>query len=250
VPISPFFDSSKPDSQKIWRYINFYKFIDLITTGDLYFSRANCLGDDPLEGKITNATVEKIREQHHDDIADGDRVVGKFLNLFQCAPIHEFVTCWHMDTEESNEMWKQHAKGGIVIQSTIDGFIKSIKQQDNGFLFAKVKYIEEKDILQWNYIEAPLAYKRKHYNSESEFRAIYFDGKLDETEYLTDHTDLPRGRHFKIYLECLIHRVYVHPGANDLFFRCTKKSMEKCGILDECIVDCKLRKLNLAKPAR
>jgi hypothetical protein len=44
----------KPDNAdaKVWRYLNFTKFLSLIDKEALYFSRLDCLGD-PFEGSVT-----------------------------------------------------------------------------------------------------------------------------------------------------------------------------------------------------
>src|SRR5208337_102080 len=59
----PLFILDKPNSQKIWRYLEFEHFVDLLSTRTLYFSRVDRVGDDPLEGLITDATFEALSRE-------------------------------------------------------------------------------------------------------------------------------------------------------------------------------------------
>ena len=50
----PVFDTKIDVDTVIWRYFDFPKFVSLLQSRALYFSRANLLGD-PLEGSVTRA---------------------------------------------------------------------------------------------------------------------------------------------------------------------------------------------------
>lgn len=45
------------DSDKIWRYMNFYKLMDILETGSLFFSRIDKLGND-FEGLYQDSKLE------------------------------------------------------------------------------------------------------------------------------------------------------------------------------------------------
>lgn len=47
MPVTLFPDGLEPDPEAIiWRFMEFWKYQDLVTTSELYFRRADCLGDD------------------------------------------------------------------------------------------------------------------------------------------------------------------------------------------------------------
>jgi len=56
----PSFEAPKNLEQNIWRYLDFTKFVDLLVTNDLYFTRVDQF-EDKFEGSNTKPTV-KSRE--------------------------------------------------------------------------------------------------------------------------------------------------------------------------------------------
>ena len=59
-----------PDNTKIWRFMNFQKFVSMITDSSLSFSRLDKLGD-PFEGLHTKARIkfdEKVYDSYDSSV--------------------------------------------------------------------------------------------------------------------------------------------------------------------------------------
>src|SRR5208337_1698405 len=172
----PLFILDKPNSQKIWRYLEFEHFVDLLSTRTLYFSRVDRVGDDPLEGLITDATFEALsREIPWENDAAKNHFIETFKKTIHYAPFHHFINCWHMNERESMAMWKIYAQKGIVIQSTIENLKNSIIDLTFNIHYAEVQYITETDVIPINNIQIPFGYKRKSFEYEKEFRAVHLE---------------------------------------------------------------------------
>ena len=59
-PSNPVFRQPADEAAAVWRYMDFAKFVDLLATEELYFARADKLGD-PFEGLYPRAVVEERR---------------------------------------------------------------------------------------------------------------------------------------------------------------------------------------------
>ena len=115
----------KNEDQKIWRYLDLLKFIDLLETQELFFSRADKLGDD-FEGTYTKKAWEQREKifKIWEDNGGKDGEIQKFREMYERGTIYTiqnfFVNCWHMNDFESAAMWRLYLKSneGIAIQST------------------------------------------------------------------------------------------------------------------------------------
>ena len=103
---------------KIWRYMDFAKFVSMLAHGGLFFPRADLLGD-PFEGSFSRAN-ERLRPSMYPDIKDLDKHFATLGSFLKWSRGWTMVCCWHMNDTESAAMWKLYAqKGyGIAIQTT------------------------------------------------------------------------------------------------------------------------------------
>ncbi|MGB7787908.1 hypothetical protein [Methanoregula sp.] len=235
-PANPLYKQDKPETQIIWRYLNFEYFVDLLSTRTLYFSRVDRVGDDPLEGRITDETFRAL-EREFEGVSWGspaakDVAMNNHKTLFKSAPFHFFVNCWHMNDRESMAMWKIYGKKGIAIESTIGNLKKSIRT--GAIDYAEVQYITETDVIPTYNIKIPFGYKRKSFEYEEEFRAI----RYEQPPVINDKIDLlvPNPQEFlriPVDIDSLINRVYVFPYAKQGFYDCTKSVMEIYGLADK-----------------
>ena len=109
--------TTEDDEAKIWRFMDFEKFVDLISCRSLYFARVDRLGD-PFEGSLL---PEKLLK------ADGDY---SFLtaaqkeqqrSLGQDHRMRTVVSCWDLNEHESAAMWRLYMPEGkgLAIRSTV-----------------------------------------------------------------------------------------------------------------------------------
>jgi len=208
-------DFEKPEKEdiKIWRYIDFTKFVSLLEKRALYFVRADRLPD-PFEGSYSKANV-KLRPITYKRMPEE---LQKQIPIFT-KELRRYVTvnAWHMNEVESAAMWKLYPKSdeGVAIQSTF-GRLKAsfdVYVEDTVYI-GKVKYIDfEKDWLPEGNILYPFMHKRKSFEHERELRAIIVrlatkDGQLDLTTNVFDE-----GIYVNVNLDTLIERLHVSPTA-------------------------------------
>src|SRR5437899_352460 len=116
-----------PDSTKVLRYLDVFKFIDLLTTRELYFRRLDRLGD-PLEGTLPQSVV------------DSDFLVRQNIDTIT-ATVRECVcvNCWYFGDEDLR-MWDGYAAAGtgLVIRSTIGMLKAALKSATEEQLIGKV----------------------------------------------------------------------------------------------------------------
>lgn len=113
----PVFKAPNDPNIKVWRYVDFSKYVSLLDSGALYFSRADMLGD-PYEG--ANSHINRVMWPM---VYEGKIPIPTLEGV---SSYHEFerqwtlINCWHMNEHESDAMWKLYARtcDAVAIQST------------------------------------------------------------------------------------------------------------------------------------
>lgn len=151
------------ENATIWRYMDFTKFVSLLHTRALFFSRTDKLGD-PFEGSCARKSVKKRAK-----IFDS-RYAGDFFKL-----LREFtaVSCWYLSIYESAAMWKLHLKSdeGIAIKSSYRRLRDCLEASGCKAIISKVRYIDyEKEKMPIDFL-SPFFHKRKSFRHERELRA-------------------------------------------------------------------------------
>ena len=201
------------EDTKIWRYMDFTKFISLLDTSKLFFTRADQF-EDPFEGSLPKKNVE-LRSQYtnHDERS----------KITKHWPRCIAVNCWHENEHESAAMWKLYLKSGegVAIQSTYGKFKHSVREQKDIVRIGKVAYIDyETEMIKEEGLTNVFFYKRKSFSHEREVRAIIFEYPTagltpsDIFDKGTIHDGLP----IKVDLSSLVQKVYLAPNA-PLWFR-------------------------------
>ena len=133
---------------KVWRYLDFAKYLSMLDQRCLFFSRASNLGD-PFEGSSPRFMVnarEYIRAHKTTDPAlaeykelpdaalDWGRIPKQFVNSF-------LINCWHMNEHESTAMWSLYSasKEAVCVQSTYRRLRIALPPQ---VLIGEVTYID------------------------------------------------------------------------------------------------------------
>ena len=164
----PVFEAPADPNVKIWRYMDFTKFISIVDSNSLFFSRADMLGD-PFEGSMSFLNKEKWPSMYSSEVL-------KALNSSTSHNIWmrqwTFVNCWHMNEVESVAMWQLYAKSSeaVAIQSTYQDLHRLLP---NDTYIGVVKYIDYKT--QWmpeGNAFYPYVHKRRSFEHERELRAI------------------------------------------------------------------------------
>lgn len=157
------FANDKPldDETVIWKYMDLSKFMSLLTTQSLWFSRLDKNWEiDPLEGKVPNAHWESLIERilktkfapqfvgngkvqfggapeaGMTQIPVAEQKAGQIemeKNLYESAIYNSYVTCWNVCSHESYHMWKLYCNNsnGIAVKSTIGRLKASLGKNKN-----------------------------------------------------------------------------------------------------------------------
>jgi len=205
-----------PQDAKIWRYLDLGKFLDLMQTSGLYFSRIDLL-EDKLEGSPTAIEVSSV-EAFQKDFPD-----PRGLNALERARIARrwvLVSCWHENEGESRAMWKLYGRedNTVAIVSTPLRLARTAIIGSGEYIYSivsKVHYIDHwkddcKAIANAKAV-APFVHKDHAYAYENEIRAL-----LCEQNWLECDPDIkPQngGVHIPVLLPDLITEIVLPPNS-------------------------------------
>jgi len=233
----PIFREPNDPNIKIWRYMDFTKFVSLLESRSLFFARADIF-EDTFEGSLSSATFAWRAGLWEGLYVEQDEL-EKFSKAREQLRKQIFVNCWHMNARESAAMWKLYARSNeaVAIQSTYQLLHSCLPA--NTYV-GEVQYIDyETDYLAEDHLFRPYMHKRISFEHERELRAMIYIRSDDPSDYLRDHipvNDLEArvgepvgdvGRAVSVNLNELIERVYVAPTCPALFTDLVLKIMNK-----------------------
>ena len=224
----------------LWRYQDFPKFVYLLDSGELFFTRADKF-EDVFEGARgfnfqKSAIYDKLKPSLILNVKSQLRAAGRgnptddeveimlrketeaLLEAQENRRKEYFVSCWHANERESEAMWKLYItarKQGIAIQTTMERLCYSIGK--SGFEVGSVNYISYAKPLESD--AEPIWYKRTAFKHENEVRVIF-------REVGTNLEGMP----VSMDLDLLIDRVYISPSAPNWFAKLVKNVMNKYGL--------------------
>ncbi len=169
------FNPPKNANAKIWRYMDFGKYVSLLETQLLYFVRVDRL-DDHFEGTYGRAN-QRMRPEMYKELYEKDpdafnRSVQHRDEVFRWLRQWTFINCWHQNDCESAAMWRLYAETNqaIAIQSTYE---KLRAQLPSEVCIGMVEYKDyDAEWLPEGHTLFPFVHKRKSFVHEQELRAI------------------------------------------------------------------------------
>lgn len=198
-------DISKPNEEIIWKYLDLWKFEDLLNRKCLFFSRIDVF-EDTFEGRSSD----------------------KLHSLFEIYKERTYANCWHQNDYESNLMWKVYIEDffkspkdskGIVIQTSFTKLCKCLKDSKIDQYIGKVTY--DNSVLKPEG-STPIPYfrKKKEFESEKEIRAI--------VQIINPEESNPeKGIYVNVNLTELIESIYISPHSSHDFITEVKKVASK-----------------------
>jgi len=231
----------------IWRYMDLQRFVVLMVSGAVRFTKAAAFHDDPWEGFCrvsvpstlipeadANGTIQLDWDQFSKSLADHS---SKYL---ENAREHLYVTSWSLHID-SMALWKIYGANGrgLVIQSSV-GRCKEALQFDirpDQYTFGCVEYTDDigsspkvqADFTSqvplpgpevWKHVTSKGFLKRSCYEFEKEWRgALYQDYQPSDT-----------GVDIRCQLDTLIDAVIVGPTADAFMPGVVEDLMSKFGI--------------------
>lgn len=215
----------------IWRYLDFAKYLDLISTSELFFCRSDNLGD-PFEGSYPEKHLDRRIEEIKKSAGDFSREVQMYVLAGAEYRKYVYVNCWHMSEHESAALWRLYLQSneGVAILSTRDRLGSSFIDSEQKLWTVPVQYIDYyKDDPPVPTRIAPFRYKRKSFEHEKELRAMVFADIEDDTgKRLQPPSEL--GIRVHIHLATLIQAVCVAPTAPDWVLELIKRVTIKYGV--------------------
>jgi len=235
---------------KLWRYMDFTKYVSLIKERALYFSSPRLLGDS-FEGSYTQPNVandlELAKAVYPDLTINSEEEMQNWIKNRESMRYHAYhgmrniiyVNCWHMNDYESAAMWSLYVSSGqgIAVQTTYRRLGESLVDTDsptNVVMYGGVvKYIDyDRDFISEENAFNALLCKRKSFEHEREFRAvgIYFPPNPEGTVMSFEGIPLTAD------LDTLIERVYVSPGSPDWIKELVESVTDKYGLTGKEVV--------------
>lgn len=247
----PFFRSPVNEHVPVWRYMDLTKFVWMLHSSALYFPNALTMND-PYEGYYTQGMApskesEEIfirnmcamedgifsieNEEHRESLRGQYR---RFLGGLKVTTELFYVSCWHMNEEESSAMWKLYTSHGDSV------CVKSTYQQLSGELpddcyLGCVNYIDYRtdmfDVYEYlNFV----VHKRISFAHEREVRAVINNAlRLTASgKYVAPYPPVGgrKGIVVPINLTRVINEVYVSPDAKPPFLGVVQQLISKYGL--------------------
>lgn len=230
----PVFKQPIDPSTRVWRYMDFTKFVAMLESSSLFFSRADCLGD-PFEGSFSRGN-EKLRPLVYKDMYTGmppdviEKMNSSQADFNKWQRQWTFISCWHMNSGESAGMWKLYAKTNeaIAIQSS---FFRLANELDSKTYIGLVEYIDfENDWLPEGNTFYPFVHKRRSFAHEQEVRALFREMPTNSQGF--DRLAIPPngGLDRKVNLQELVETVYVAPTSPPWFLALVKDVCVRYGL--------------------
>ena len=239
------------DKDTLWRYTDFEKFVNLLDTKSLFYTRADKF-EDPYEGFIPQSMMEAYK-QSLKRVAP-EKFVEAIMKGNEDSRKYVMCNCWHQNEVESMAMWEKYhmRNSGVAIKTTMQKMKNSLSGKFSVYI-GKIEYIYDNtddDQYMHNFLKSKiklakkLAYfpyfrKRKEYEHEKEVRLVVdidpfvMDALNDQTVETFLETGLPdicdTGMSFNIDVNTLIDEVVVSPYAEDWITETVSSVVQKYG---------------------
>jgi hypothetical protein len=170
-------EKAVPDGTVIWRYFKFERFVDILKTHSLWFSRPFRF-EDQWEGLFPPSYIRRTRQYADANGIPFEEFDRDFRRRLLRHRYAHFVNCWHMSDHESDAMWKLYAlaKSGIAIQSTVGDVKECLRPHNSG----RVIYYDPSHDVRSPTIFGPhdILFKRNAFSWEQEYRFWLDDDEL------------------------------------------------------------------------
>ena len=210
----------------VWRYMDFTKYVALLSTKKLFFARADKLGD-KFEGSFTKSSLAERIDHLKVKFCDRPHMTPLMDSVWRIAAYRKTksvaVSCWHMNQHESTAMWSIYLRNaeGIAIRSTYAKLQSSLAKAPD-FHMGVVKYIDyDEDKFPTVSELEPFVHKRKSFEHEREVRALVIapgKGKGVLNPLNPDWVPgIEDGVHLPVDLSSLVDSIWMSPTASSWF---------------------------------
>lgn len=180
------------DNDRLWRYQDLPRYLDLLLRRQLFFNRIDRF-EDPFEGTLADTPPEE-KEQ--------DLMVAT-------------INTWHLNEDENYAMWNIYARGenGLAIQTNFRRLKDALAGAPQAVYIGKVQYYHEhagEELPNGSCV--PYLCKRHIYRYENEVRCCYLVPRHgDEAKVGWEEQDSFNGVLIPVALQALIECIYISP---------------------------------------
>lgn len=230
-----------PNNSLLWRYMDFTKYISILSNKALFFGSASMFSD-PFEGargvkdnkesyensyikELAKAIADKPEAKYdivpgEDDIAQAKALYDQMTDHSEKARQYTFLNCWHENEVESDAMWYLYSKdiaNAIAIQTTYERLYLSLDKNPEIHI-GRVNYMDfSKGFTSKN---SEYWFKRSAFAHEREVRAILINNDKQYT----------LGLNIPVNLDILIEKIFISPKAPEWFVSLISDINSKYGI--------------------
>jgi hypothetical protein len=147
---------------KLWRYLEYSKFVAMLKSRALHFSRADKFDNDPFEGSYPQKNIINYLS------------VASPNHTYEAFKKYAAVSCWHSNPDESEAMWELYLRNsdGVAIvtdKKTLEECLRS----EATVIKIQYKDYRKDQIDDFTWFKA-FEYKRKCFKHECEIRASIY----------------------------------------------------------------------------
>ena len=229
---------SPDENVVLWRYLDFTKFISLLETSSLYFTRSDNFSD-IFEGTYNKRSFDMFNTDYLKtcrDLGISKELAESTLLDIKKSNSHMrryvAINCWHMNESESAAMWQLYLKSneGIVIKSSFGNLKKAIEGSSEHIMLGEVSYLDySNDIIPYDNVLTPFMCKRKSFEHERELRAIILKLPVKDAGIAYTDETIGHGMNIQCDLDMLINEIYVAPNSPKWFVELIKSIIVRYG---------------------
>lgn len=226
----PCFKQPQSDTVKLWKYMDFTKFVSLISSGQLFHCRSDKFRD-PYEGSYpikNRESDEMIFSQISPELREN--AIQQFYGFSNWSRQWTYISCWHINEFESAAMWDLYAKTeeAIAIETTYEHLTSCMP--DDAFI-GLVEYINyENQTIPVNNSFHRFMFKRKSFEHEKEARVLIQELPIEDDKIKIGMENTILGKNVDINIPQLIQKIYIAPNAADWFTDLVKEVSSKYNI--------------------
>ena len=128
----------------LWRYMDFWKFLKLLNSSELYFPNVEMMGDQH-EGKIPQKIFDLMLKE--DELLGRKNKFAQNYKEFIENRLRKktLILSWNANSTESFAFWKMYAKEklGIAIKTNLDRLKNSVKDAEENIYIGEVRYYDD-----------------------------------------------------------------------------------------------------------
>lgn len=245
----------------IWRYLSVSKFRDLLTSKQLFMCRLDKFSLDPQDGQVpepnylpyakrtmvnielvltgispdgritmeNNSRKELVPLTEYHGVKDFEAAVEK-------EKVHDlhirksmFASCWHKNTDENLDFWRNYKDESIVaIKTTVGNLVNSVYRNREHLYISNVQYVNDGDEIPHQNGFYQASHKNKRFDFEKEVRLLYWC--VQTAEYKRHPIEDYR---IKVNLNELISEVWMSPYNSDKQLEEVRELLKTYGVAAE-----------------